>query len=203
MIMELTTKQTDALKEMVNIGVGRGIEVLNTMLESHICLSVPFVNVLSKENLSDGLDWTKGEQLSTVTLPFKGNFNGTSELIFPSEGASKLITSLTGEESLDGGIDSLQAGTLCEVGNIVLNAVMGSVSNLLELQLDYTVPGFLQGGVDSLLPSIDFNSSPVILLAKTSFTIDKLEIDGGIALFLESDSFDKLIDVLDSLGPQE
>lgn len=45
--MALTDKQSDALKELINIGVGRGASALNMMLNSHIRLQVPFVKVLS------------------------------------------------------------------------------------------------------------------------------------------------------------
>lgn len=186
-------KQIDVLKELINIGVGRGANVLNTMLHSHIRLQVPFVSILSSAELRQKMEIHSGKRLSAVNLTFKGSFSGIAELIFPSESASKLVTAFTGEGAGVEDLDSIRAGTLCEIGNIVLNALLGSISNLLQLHLNYSVPNYVEGNIDNLLPPHQVSSSSVILLARTRFTIEELEIDGDFVLFLEVGSFDKLL----------
>ncbi len=45
--MELTAAQLDALKELINIGIGRAAGMLNDMVNSHVSLQVPQVRILS------------------------------------------------------------------------------------------------------------------------------------------------------------
>lgn len=194
--MQSTIEQLDSLREIINIGVGRGADVLNTMLNSHISLQVPFVKVLSKEELEEEMKGHEKNQLSVVRLGFKGNTSGSSELIFTSESASKLITAFTGEESESFDLDSIRAGTLTEIGNIVLNAVVGSISNMLNLHLKYSVPNYMEGNTKNLFPK-DIDSDSVILLAKTRFKIEEFKIEGDIALFFELGGFDLLLNSID------
>ena len=194
--MQSTIEQIDSLREIINIGVGRGADVLNTMLSSHISLQVPFVKVLSKEELKEEMKGHEESQLSVVRLGFKGNTSGSSELIFTSESASKLITAFTGEESESFDLDSIRAGTLTEIGNIVLNAVVGSISNMLNLHLKYSVPNYMEGNTKNLFPK-DIDPDSVILLAKTRFKIEEFKIEGDIALFFELGGFDLLLNSID------
>ncbi len=52
-------------------------------------------------------------------------------------------------EQLD--MDALRAGTFCEVGNIVLNGVMGSISNMLNFDFDYSVPEYLETNSENFM----------------------------------------------------
>uniref|UniRef100_A0ACD5GZE0 Uncharacterized protein n=1 Tax=Desertifilum tharense IPPAS B-1220 TaxID=1781255 RepID=A0ACD5GZE0_9CYAN len=51
-------------------------------------------------------------------------------MIFPTESASTLVSLLTGEKPGTPDLEAVKIGTLLEVGNIVLNGVVGTVSNL-------------------------------------------------------------------------
>jgi chemotaxis protein CheC len=196
--MNFTSDQIDALTELINIGIGRGASVLNTMLRSHIRLQVPFVKVLSTAELRRELQTLGKSQLATVVLPFRGNFSGTAELVFPTESASKLVTAVTGEAYEDLDFDSLRAGTLCEVGNIVLNGVMGSISNLLQTPFTYFVPSYTEADIDDLLAMRTSDAESAILLARTRFVIEELEVEGDIVLFLGVGSFDTLLTAIDA-----
>ncbi|MDY6964444.1 MAG: chemotaxis protein CheC [Halobacteriota archaeon] len=196
--MQPTDKQIDALRELINIGVGHGADVLNTMLNSHIQLQVPYIKVLSPDELQREMETNTENRLASVKLGFKGDTSGTAELIFPAESASKLITAFTGDEGDDLNLDSIRAGTLNEVGNIVLNTVVGSISNILKFNLKYSVPSYVEGDSTNLLPP-EIGSDTVILLARTRFLIEELKIEGDVALFFELSSFDMLLEAVESI----
>ncbi len=184
----------------MNIGVGRGASVLNTMLNSHITLQIPFVKMLSCDELKAELDMVGKDRLASVNLLFKGLFSGNAKLLFPSESALKLVTALTGEEPNASDLDSILAGTLSEIGNIVLNSVMGSISNLLQLSLSYSVPNYIEGNVNSLFNMDKIAPKADILLARTRFIIEEFNVEGDIVIFFEVGSFDKLLASLKELG---
>ena len=196
--MKRTIDRIDVLKEMVNVGVGRGADVLNTMVGSHVRLMVPSLRILSTSEFEQEIRKSNEGQLSCVQLPFKSNFSGVAELVFPSDGALKFIAALTQDRSENTDMDSIRAGTLCEVGNIVLNAVMGSISNIFGLKFVYSIPCYTEGDFDSLLPLHSTMPDETVLLARTHFNIENLEVDGNIILFFEIGSFDKLLEVVDA-----
>lgn len=200
--MNVTDEQIDALKQLINIGVGSGAEVLNTILNSHVQLQIPFLKVLSPKELELEMETHAVERLLTVNLGFTGSFLGNAELVFPSESASRLIIALTGEDSEYSDDDPMRACALTEVGNIVLNAVMGSVSNLLNLSLIYSVPVYDEGDFQRLMVTNTTKFDTVILLARTRFMVEALEIEGDILLFLEVGSFDKLLKMVNAINAQ-
>ena len=198
--MVLTEKQVDALKELINIGVGRGASVLNTMLNSHIHLQVPFIKVLSMTDWKSEMADFLGSRMVSVLLPFKGNCSGTAHLIFPTDAASALLTALVGEEHADPDIDSIRSGTLCEVGNVVLNGVMGSIANLLELQFEFSVPTYVEESGENLLCTDIADFGSVIVFGHTRFVVEELDIEGNFVLVLEVEALLKLLEVIDTMG---
>jgi chemotaxis protein CheC len=195
----ITEEQLDALQEFINIGVGRAASMLNEMIELPILLMVPVLKVFDGESLKREIERLfNGHTLSVVRLDFSGNFSGSAELFFPTESASTLVSLLTGESRNSPDLDEVKIGTLTEVGNIVINGVLGSISNLLKQQMNYRLPTYFEDTVDSLLSTnYSFEFSTVFLMAQTKFEIRELEIVGEIILIFETASFGELIRCID------
>ncbi|MBF0234208.1 MAG: chemotaxis protein CheX [Desulfamplus sp.] len=195
--VSISHEQLEAVKELCNIGVGRGASVLNTMLSSHISLNVPDVQILSSNEFRDELkSFAKDSSISSVSLAFQGKISGSAQLMFPTETASSLVSVLVDEsDELD--MDALRAGTFCEVGNIVLNGVMGSISNILGLTFDYSVPEYIEANPENFIQKPTLNKDSHVLLAKTRFTIDELDIEGDIALFMRIGAINILIETIE------
>ena len=198
-MQSLSADQLDALQEFINIGVGRAASILNDMLDCHILLRTPLIEIFDTVQLQQKLEKRfNGGRFSTVRLAFSGQFSGTTELLFPTESASTLVAALTGEDPDSVDLDAVKIGTLSEIGNIVINGVMGSISNLLGQHLHYAIPMYLEDTIDNLLltnqKSID---KAVFLLAQTRFEIEQLEVTGDIILILEVSSFGALIAAID------
>ena len=191
--MSCNDEQIDALKEIINIGVGQGANVLNEMLGLHIQLSVPNISILTPQQFSQTMASYYQDPLACIALPFKGNCRGNAQLVFPCETASRLISALVQDECLHSDMDSIRAAAFTEVGNIVLNAVMGTISNMLGFHLEYSMPDYTLTQVNDLLPREIRTEDTSILLAKTRFSVEALEVIGNIILFVEVASFDELI----------
>jgi chemotaxis protein CheC len=192
--MDLTTYQVDALKELTNIGVGRAAGVLNTMLHSYVHLQVPLVEVLPLPAVSRKLQ-ELGQTLSTVQLTFRGPFSGVASLVFPTESAAKLVAMLTEDEVELSDLDAIRIGTLTEVGNIVLNGVMGVIGNELGQHIHYSVPTYVENPADMMLPTGDpsTNLNAPVIWAQAQFSIEQHQICGDIILLFEVSSFDALL----------
>jgi len=194
--MKVTPYQIDALTELINIGVGRAAGMLNQIIEAHVYLQVPSIKIFSYAHLEQILNYVAATSLSVVRLAFKGSFSGTALLAFPPESASNLVNLLTGEESDISDLDSIRVGALTEVGNIVLNGVMGSMSNILHERLMYSIPVYIEDTIDHLLREDNLGADSAIILAETALHIEKLRIQGNIVLLFRVDLFNTLIKAL-------
>ncbi|THB72847.1 MAG: chemotaxis protein CheC [Desulfobacteraceae bacterium] len=197
--METSDRQIDALKELINIGVGKGASILNAMLNSHIVLKVPALKILDIDQLKQEIGSFGDGKLSMVMLKFDGQFSGSAELMFPSETAMALVNTLVGEQPENMDFDTIRSGTLCEIGNVVLNGVMGSISNILSSHFKYSVPEYIEDTAEHIFSEKITDKAIKVLLAKTRFMIKELNIDGDIVLFFEVGAFDKLIEIIENL----
>lgn len=196
----LSPERLDALQEFVSIGVGRAAAILNEMLDAHILLNVPSVEVFSgtelRQQLIQRFNWH--QKYSAVELGFMGGFSGTTKLIFPTESASTLVALLTGEDIDSPDLDAVKIGTLTEVGNIVINGVMGSISNVLHQRFDYLLPVYVEDTVEQLLLAHQtLTDQTVFMLAQARFEIAQLEIIGDVILIFEMTSFGALLGAID------
>ena len=193
--------EKDALEELVNIAVGRAANVLNTMLSSHIALRVPSIELVTVDALHARLSLEGADRLSAVEMRCSGGLEAAIELIFATDDAAKLADCIVGQLR-EGGLDheSMRSGALCEVGNIVINAMLGTIANAFGLALRFSVPSYLEGRCDSLVDEIAMAAREVIILVKTRFEIEDLKIDGDIAIFLTLDSFASLSRMLRGNG---
>jgi len=197
--MEITSEHIDVIQEMINIGVGQAANLLNSLSGKHVKLSVPIVQIITPEQL---LDFFKNhnvlDNLSSVTLTFSGPLSGSSKLIFSTESASKLVMAFTDQTQDELDFDEIQAETLSEIGNIVLNSLVGSLANLLNINLNYSIPLYLTGTIDQILSAdLSFKDDGIILLARTHFSIESLAIEGDFILFIDLKSVPDFVKSLD------
>ncbi|MEM9904449.1 MAG: chemotaxis protein CheC [Cyanobacteria bacterium P01_D01_bin.44] len=199
--MQLTADQLDALKELINVGVGKSAGMLNEMIEFRIRLQVPIIKLLTLSELQAELQNRLGkDQLASVQLDFSGSFAGTAQLVFPTESAATLVAVLTGEEQGSPDLDALKIGTLTEVGNIVINGVMGSISNMLTQPLHYEVPAYIEEDINRLVSNKKPHQNTDILLAQARFNVEELQVQGDIILFFEVGSFEALLAAIEGVG---
>ncbi len=191
--MNLSERQKDALKEIINIGVGRAAGILNEMLNAHVQLMVPEIRIFHQKDLEENIANFVESRLSIIRMIFKGPFSGVASLIFPSASASNLLTLLVenANESVD--LNSIRIGTLTEVGNIILNGVMGTIGNLLNRQISYSLPNYHEDTIIKFLKSNTSMSSTIIMIAHTHLKVKTHMVEGDIILFFEVSSFDALI----------
>ena len=192
---EIDEQTIDAIREIVNIGVGRAAGQLQEMTGSHIRLQIPSIKIVPFNEIA-ALENTliSGDTLSAVLLDFKGTFSGISAVVFPPESAAVLVMLLTGEQEKSPELDAMRIEALKEVGNIIINAVMGSIANVLSEHLVYSIPTYYEGPIVNLagLKRKSVNDE-CVLLARTNFLVEKLHVKGDILLILEIGSLEALV----------
>lgn len=201
--MKLSEREIEALSELITIGMGRGAKVLNTILPVQIALQVSQVRVLTLGDYVRQLEGPANGRLSAVQLGYQGSISGQAQLIIPIAGASRLVTLLTGEALDSDDFDMIQAGTLCEVGNMVINGVMDTISRTQGQQFVYSVPTYLEEQADHVLCMPDRGQDAAILMARTRFLLSDYPIEGDLLLSFEVGALETLVGSLGALLSHE
>lgn len=197
--MELSPIHNDALREIINIGVGKAAHILSQMIKAKVSLLVPKVSALSPELARQELAKLAPGRVAAVRLAYGGRFSGTGLLCFTPESAAKLANVLVGEEMSVPDLDALKMGAITEVGNILLNGVIGSTSNILGEHVRYSVPVYEEGSANQLLGASLSSQAEVVVIAETSLTVEALAVRGDTVLLLEATSFGILLEAIDKM----
>ena len=195
---ELTPEEIDVLTEIINIGVGKAAGSLSDIIGTHVVLKVPHVELLPLEKLQEIATKLGNDPISSVIQNFQGAFTGSAALVFPPESASRLVSALTGDDVTSPHLDSVRGGTLMEVGNIVINGILGTISNILRCNLHFSLPEFRDvNKIMELVAIKDLNGHVgFIVLAEANFFLKALEISGFIVVLFEIDSIDNLTSMI-------
>lgn len=193
--MDVNTREIDRMRELINIGTGKSANILNKIVKSRVFLTVPNVIVLAANEFEKHHFGFNSEKLSTVALNFKGDMLGKAEIVFPVDSAVKIVDLLTNKEYPQEEMDKLRSSTLNEVGNIVLNSLIGTISNVLKIRFDYTIPMYAEITDKQLHESYKKYNSDIIL-AETRFCVKDSDIEGTFMLFFELNSFEDFINRL-------
>jgi chemotaxis protein CheC len=185
--MDINEDLKDVITELTNMGVGDAASVLNEMVESHVTLQAPMLVILKPEELEARLQNDIGEDISLVQMHFNGGMNGVANLLFPIESGKKL-TNLLSEGFEEEDYNSLKAGTLTEVGNIILNSVLASFSNALSEHLDYHLPEFSDLHVTQFIKNELFQGNDVSFLCEVNFAVQSASIEGHVVLVFDIES---------------
>lgn len=200
--MQLTPEQEDAIIELLNIGVGRAAGSLNEILNKHITLQIPSITLADANDLEKEFAQLGDHTLSSVQLPFKGSYTGSATLAFPSETAPKLVEMLTGSSMDDEELNAMKVATLTEIGNIVLNGVMGSIANVLSGSITYSVPMYSESSITNLIRSPHTENTSVLLWAQAHFQVTGHDISGDIFLMFDSTRFESMLSAINVLTGQ-
>ncbi len=180
--------QMDLLQELINIGVGRAADALSQLVESRIQLCVPEIKMLGSREAQEIFDARAISEETMVTQSFSGSVDGRLGMLLDKKSAI-LLTSILGDEGVSGDEISLeQEGILLEVGNIVLNGVMGSISNAIEDQLDYSIPEIARSNSIKLLLANNLLDKPTVLLADVRLHVENSAIEGSIIVVFDVDA---------------
>jgi chemotaxis protein CheC len=180
--LRLTDLELDALTELVNIGVSRAAANLATMAKEPVALTVPAVSTVSPEQAADMIGGARVGKLVAIEQDYAGDVSGRALLIFPEVNSLELVRAVAGDAVPTEEIPSLAPEALLETGNVVLQACLGTLANMLQRNLDISTPKLVEGMARELFPRV---SSDAVLFVYINFTLRGRRIRGYIALLME------------------
>ncbi len=191
--LTLTEAQSDILTETINIGFGRAAASLSVLIGRKVILEVPHISVLSIPELSSTLQGSY-QQLIGVHQQFMGGIDGDVLLFMELDIAAMFIDLLSGGSGAPRRLTHSDREALLEVGNILLNAYIGSFGNLMNATINIAVPQLYLNGLQSVFNSIQASGEEhYVLLVRTRFLLNNGSVAGHVALILDTDSLESLI----------
>lgn len=182
-VSELTAIEQDALAEIANMGVSRAATSLRQMLGDQVQLSVPAVHIVTRE-VAARLAERGNPKLIAVQQSFEGPFSGRALLIFPEAQSLELVRSIIGDQhSLEDVID-LEQEALAETGNIILNACLATIANVLQKTMRMSLPSVIRGSGATLFADAGASHNLVLFLY-IDFNIKARDMHGFIALLMD------------------
>lgn len=193
--MELTPTQQDALIELLNIGFGRAGASLSELTGQRVILEVPEVSIHPIHALRPALERLGMQDVASVHQIFSGPVAGDALLVLNHSAAAVLKQLLTDEPPLPLALDGSAREVLAEVGNILLNACLGTFGNLLQVQVSFSVPQLSLDTLNSVLESLIINREGLryALVVHAGFRLREAEVMGYLVIVLSVASLDRLI----------
>jgi chemotaxis protein CheC len=193
--MQLTAAQQDALVELLNIGFGRAAASLSQLTGHRVLLDVPQVSLHPIDEVGEALERTVTGHVASVHQIFTGPVGGDALLILDESGAAILKELLTSEPALPLSIDASAREVITEVGNILLNACLGTFGNLLKVQVSFSVPHLSIANVASLLESLLISHQGIryALIVHAGFRLRDTQVTGYLMIVLSVASLDRLM----------
>lgn len=204
----LSEMQADLLKEYVNVFIGKSAKLLSEMANQRVLLTVPKVELVNTtESQVTRSHLFKHGHIVSSSMQFGKAFQGNALLIFSAQNAKSLVDSCLGidvaplldESATQMDLLDTDFDVLKEISNILLNAIIGEFSNLVETTVEFTIPDveLLFVGENEQLEYLKKNV--YMLLMHTSFTLEKTKVDGVVIVALGMSSLQMLLDKMNAI----
>ncbi len=181
-LLRLTDLELDALTELINIGVGRAAANLAMMCGDAVTLSVPAVSTVTPEQAAEMVGGARIGKMVAVEQDYAGDVYGRALLIFPESNSLELVKAVSGDAVAVEDIAALAPEALLETGNVVLQACLGTIANMLHRNLNIGTPKLIEGRAREMFPRV---SKDAVLFVYINFSLRGRRIRGYIALLME------------------
>lgn len=137
---KFSSEQVENICNVARQGTDRAGKALSSLIGEQVRLSDPSVEVRTRTEIEEELSrFSKGFPM-LVTQDFNGKISGRAGLFFRDHSGTNLAHLLMEEDEISSETQDVLFEILLEVGNIVLNGVLGSLSNMASDQLCYSIP---------------------------------------------------------------
>ncbi|AVM72689.1 chemotaxis protein CheX [Magnetospirillum gryphiswaldense] len=197
----LNEVQRDAVTEIINIAIGQAASALSQLVEDEVRLSVPLVHFLTPDQAAIRLDEeTGGGESVAVRQTFQGRFNGDIMLIFPERRSLHLVRQMLGDDLPLDQLTELEQEALMEVGNIILNACLGSLANQLGMGVESSLPCYIRGRGGRILDTGDRSGtggdSEMVMFLHVDFAVKSKDVHGYLAFVMDITSAHHFVDAV-------
>lgn len=195
---QLSDLQLDALTEIFNIGAGRAAASLSEIVGDEVKLSVPSIQLYQSSEINADALSLNSTRLGAVKQRFSGPFDADAMLLFTEDRALEIVHDMMNSQVSIKEVAEFEQEAMCELGNIILNACLSSMADMLDLILHSSLPAYSVGTTEIVLQQIVSEADhPLVLVLHIDLTIEKHHSQGCLVFLLSSSSLQKLLTHID------
>lgn len=192
-MLVLTRDEKDAIVESFNIGVGSAAAALSEMLGREVQLSIPDLQLRTRTDLLDELRAQRPQPASGVRERFAGECSGSALLLFPEHRSLELVRLLLRQDMALDFLTEMEQEALVEVGNIILNACLSTLADMMGIEIVNHLPTAISGSfVEILATNGATDANDLVMYINMDFSITEVDIDGQMIFMLDFLSLDNL-----------
>jgi len=202
-ILNLSSIQLDALKEIGNVGAGNSATALSQLINRKIDMTVPQIAIMP---LGDVPDVVGGPDVMVAGVYLRVFGPAPSSILFllPRDSAFYLVDMLMGrEQGHTTTLDSMDESALMEIGNILAGAYLNALSHFTKLTLLPSIPALAMDMAGAILSVILIQLGEMgdhALVIETEFTTENDGVKGHFFLIPDPGS---LGTILSAIGVKE
>ncbi|MCW9046674.1 MAG: hypothetical protein OQK46_01240 [Gammaproteobacteria bacterium] len=194
--IELTGPELDMLTEIFNLGVTNAASSLSTMLKQKTTFSVSHIEFTSVAEFANELG--SENTICSVSEMLSGSFSAQSMLLFSEKNSLEIVRHLIGQSLPEETVEELQQEAFSEIGNIILNACIGSFAESLNSEFEIGFAIFeLSNPLDLL--NVSENTNYTALFMRINLLLSSDEITGYMAFLMGPKSLQQLKEVISQL----
>lgn len=187
-MFNLSALENDALIEIFNIGVGQAAASMSAIVNEAVRMSVPSISFIPRTEaarLLGGRDSAGPERICGVSQHYRGAFETEAILMFPEDKSLEIVRLMVGEAVPLQELTDMEQEAMCEIGNIMLNACVGTLANIFQHELQGSLPQYHIGTSDQILTATGSAADSVVLMLHIDFLLEKHQIHGYVAFVLD------------------
>lgn len=187
----LSDLEQDAITEVFNIGICKAGASLSEMVGKEVTLSIPTLSITTIEQANKDITTTR-KRVSGVKECFDGSVAGNAILLFPENKSLELIKMLFPMEMPEEALLEMEQETLTEIGNIILNACLSTLSNIMQEEIINQIPQAFKGNLDEMMlcNELESTAETYVLKMDMSMIVKESEIQGDISFLIIIKSID-------------
>ncbi|MFA7410834.1 MAG: hypothetical protein WCZ27_01100, partial [Tissierellaceae bacterium] len=161
---------------------------------------IEFLDSKDKREVNNSFSNIPDGTLMLSSISFSQKLSGEANLIFPANKMKSFINLCLDEDSRDTGdtdFTDMDFDVIREVGNIILNSIVGEMGNFLDINLDYSLPEVKVFAKEDFKSDLASKEYFYMLMLYITFIICDTEIEGAIIINLKTrNSFEELMRIL-------
>lgn len=125
-------------------------------------------------------------------------FHGDAMLLFTEERVMEIVRDMMGSQLSIEELAEFEQEAMCELGNIILNACMSSMADMLNITLNSSLPTYTVNSSEIIMQGITATATqPLMLALHVDLTIERRYSAGNIVFLLSSSSLQELLEQID------
>lgn len=203
LLKALSAQQQEVIEEVLNIGLGRAAMSLSSILDDEVLLNASNVH-LSNLNTGKALDIIKksGEiNMVSVAQNISGDLDTLGLVLFPESKAVEIVQRMVPQNAIHQGVVKYEHEVMSEVSNIILNACVSALSNMLRLSLGSSLPVHHMGDCESV--TLDNPAHPIKLLINLDIVIAMQPMPGFLTFSFSTTALGKLLQAVEQYNESE